>query len=136
MTALLYGQSKVLEFVRQSSVCCGGDTHKELNKKMALACSFLRILILSFPIWHKLGQYLGECLHDAEGRSSYRVSAGSMGGLQEHTTKSGSIKIARSMTQLNAAQPVCKAKVSVHLVRRDSKLSQLAAGVVPHANTS
>ena len=49
---------------------------------------------------------------------------------------SGSIKMARSRTQLTTAQEVCRANVSMHMVRSDSKLSQLADGLAPHAKIS
>lgn len=48
----------------------------------------------------------------------------------------GSIKIARSRTQLKTAQPVCIANVFTHLVRSEVRLDQLTAGFEPHANIS
>jgi acid phosphatase class B len=61
---------------------------------------------------------------------------GLLGVLNVRTMTSGSMKMARSRTQLTTAQAVCKANVSIHLVRSDSKLSQLAEGVVPQARIS
>ena len=52
------------------------------------------------------------------------------------TITSGSIKIARSKTQLKTAQPVCIPNVSAQVVRNDSRFDQLAAGVVLHAKIS
>lgn len=46
------------------------------------------------------------------------------------------MKIARSSTQLKTAQPVCIPNVSIHAFLNEPQLSQLAAGVAPHANMS
>lgn len=54
--------------------------------------------------------------------------------LGRHTIRRGSINIARSMIQLRIEFAVYNANVSTHLVRRDSRLSQIADGFDPQEN--